>query len=150
MAVTWSTTAHWTLGVPFDAITRAKRSGGGQAQKDLETLVEININRLLHIMDVSGIWAVGLGFFLLSVLAALGFWYQVEIGQAIFLLLFPMSLVTILSVRTARRMRAQAYFGEALRSRLTRQRFFNQLIGLLSITVTAFWGMWQNLNTSVL
>jgi len=150
VAVTWSTTAHWTLGVPFDAVTRARRAETGPAQDDLEALVRINANRLVHIIDVSGAWLVALGFFVLSGLALLGFWYKVEIAQAVFLLLAPLSLVAVLSVRAARYFQLGGLAGQLLRSRLSRQRFFNQLIGLVSIFITAFWGMWHNLSATVL
>ena len=150
VAVVWSTTAHWTLGVPYDAVTRARRAEGGPAQEDLEMLVRINCNRLLHIMDVSGPWVVGLAFFLLSILALLGFWYEVEIGQALFLILAPLTLVALLSVRSARAIRAAGLAGQELRLRIARLRILNQVIGLVSIFITAFWGMWHNLNATVL
>ena len=150
VAVTWSTTAHLTMGVPFDAVTRAKRSQGGAAQEDLEVLVRVNCNRLVHIMDVSGPWLVGFLFFLLSMLFALGFWYKIEIAQAISLLIAPLSLVFVLSVRNARLIRANGTYGAALRAHLARQRFFNQVIGMIAIFITAFWGMWHNMNASVL
>ena len=150
VAVMWSSTAHWTMGVPFDAVTRARRAQGGAAQEDLETLVRVNCNRLVHIMDVSGPMVIAFLFFLLSILVILGFWYGIEIAQAVFLLLGPMSLVFILSVRHARNIRARGTHGNDLRSHLGRQRLVNQVIGLVSIFVTAFWGMWHNLGASVL
>lgn len=150
LAAVWSTTAHWTLGVPFDAVTRARRAGGGEAQDDLETLVRVNCDRLVHIMDVSGPLAVAAAFFLLSVLAALGFWYAVELAQAVFLIVAPLSLVGLLSTHNARLIQTRGTKGQALRSHLARLRFFNQVIGLVSIFITAFWGMWHNMNATVL
>ncbi len=35
LAVMWSSTSHWVLGVPYDMIQRARREGG-QAEADLE------------------------------------------------------------------------------------------------------------------
>ena len=52
LAAVWSTTSHWVLGVPFDMVARAERQGG-QSETDLETLVHINVNRLLYIARVS-------------------------------------------------------------------------------------------------
>jgi len=150
VAVVWSTTAHWTLGVPFDMVTRARRAETGPAQDDLEMLTRINADRLVHIMDVSGSWVVGLSFFFLSILVILGFWYTIEIAQAVFLITGPMTLVAMLSVRYARHIAAEDPRGHHLRSRLARQRFFNQVIGLVSIFITAFWGMWHNLSATVL
>lgn len=138
------------MGVPFDAVTRARRAEGGEAQEDLEIIVRINCNRLVHIMDVSGTWIVGLAFFLLTILALLGFWYKIEIAQAVFLLVGPLTLVALLSVRYARSIRAQDVEGHALRLHLGRQRFYNQVIGMISIFITAFWGMWHNLSATVL
>lgn len=149
VAVVWSTTAHWTLGVPFDMVTHARRAEGGQPQKDLEALTLINVNRLLYIMDVSGPWLVAFVFFLLSGLVALGFWYDIEIAQSVFLILAPLSLVFSLSVRSARKLNRLGIDGQALRKHLARQRLFNQVIGLVAIFITAFWGMWHNLNASV-
>ena len=50
LATLWSSVSHWVLGVPHDMIQRARREGG-QAQSDVEDLVRININRLLHLID---------------------------------------------------------------------------------------------------
>lgn len=150
VAVVWSSTAHWTLGVPFDAVTRARRSQGGQAQDDLEVLVRVNCNRLVHIMELSGIWVIGFVFFLLTILAVLGFFYRVEIAQAIFLLMAPLTLVVLISVRNAVLILNRGTYGQALRAHLGRMRFFNQVIGLISIFITAFWGMWHNLSATVL
>ncbi|MGJ8597444.1 MAG: hypothetical protein ACSHW3_16395, partial [Sulfitobacter sp.] len=41
LAVVWSTTSHYGLGVPYDMVLRAKRHGG-QTEIDLEDLVRIN------------------------------------------------------------------------------------------------------------
>ncbi len=151
LAVLWSTTAHWTLGVPFDAVTRARRAGAtGPAQEDLEALVRLNCRRIVHIMDVSGIWVIGLGFFVLAGLAMLGFFYRLEFAQAVFLIGAPWSLVALLSVRHARVLMRLSIEGQLLCSRLARYRFFNQLIGLTAIFITAFWGMWHNLSATVL
>ncbi|MGB5559477.1 MAG: component of SufBCD complex, partial [Paracoccaceae bacterium] len=55
LAVIWSTTSHWVLGVPYDMVLRARRQGG-EAETDLNDMVRININRILHIGTVSGLW----------------------------------------------------------------------------------------------
>ena len=58
LAVVWSTTSHYGLGVPFDMVLRAKRHGG-QSEIDLEDLVRINSNRLLFIAQMSELWIAG-------------------------------------------------------------------------------------------
>lgn len=144
LAVMWSTASHWVLGVPNDMIVRARRYGG-QAETDLEDLVRINCNRLLYIGQVSGLWLLGLGCFLLTVLGVSGFFYDVQFSQALFLLGFPMSFVGMLNLSTARLIVDEQSQGEPLRRRLSRQRVYTQLIGMVSIFVTSLWGMYQNL-----
>ncbi len=149
LAVAWSSASHWVLGVPWDTVLRARRVGG-QSETDLHDLVRINTNRILYIVDVSGIWMILIGFFAHTLLVGLGFFYAVEFAQALFLLLGPMTLVGALSVRTARIIRAEDCSGEALRRRLGRHRFWVQLVGMLSIFVTSLWGMYQNFSISPL
>lgn len=149
LAVVWSTTSHWVLGVPYDMVHRARRNGG-QAEIDLEDITRINVNRLLYIARLSGIWLLGFACFILTMLAMLGFFYQLEFAQALFLLGFPMSMVGLLSMSTARLIELEQLRGEALRKRLTRHRLYTQMIGTVSIFVTALWGMYQNLSIGVL
>lgn len=145
LAVMWSTLSHWVLGVPFDLVMRARRQGG-QAQVDLEDMVRINVNRLLYIGQVSGIWLLGLVCFLLTALALLGFVYRVEFAQAVFLLGLPLALIGALSLMTARGIVAHDLQGAALHKRLAWHRTYTQMLGVVSIFVTALWGMYQNLS----
>ena len=62
-----------------------------------------------------------------------------------FLLLFPMTLVGALSLNTARLIQENEEQGEALYRRLSKHRIITQAIGMVSIFVTALWGMFQNL-----
>ncbi len=149
LAVMWSTASHWVLGVPFDMVLRARRNGG-QTERDLEDLVRINTNRLLFIARVSGLWMLALGCFLLTGLMLTGFVYGLEIAQALFLLGFPMSIVALLSLSTAKRIQQEQAEGEALRKRLARHRLKVQITGVISIFVTALWGMYQNMSLGVL
>jgi len=86
----------------------------------------------------------------LAVLAVMGFFYRVEFAQAVFLIGAPWALVGMLSVRHARVLTRLQIEGQALCKTLGRYRFFNQLIGLVAIFITAFWGMWHNLSATVL
>ncbi|WP_405049024.1 component of SufBCD complex [Roseobacter fucihabitans] len=149
LAVMWSSASHWVLGVPYDMVLRARRNGG-QIEQDLEDLVRINTNRLLYIANVSGLWMLALGCFLLTTLCVLGFVYRVEFAQALFLLGFPMSLVGLISLSTARLIQHEMSQGEQLRARLTRHRLYVQMTGVISIFVTALWGMYQNLSVGPL
>lgn len=145
LAVVWSTTSHYGLGVPFDMVLRAKRHGG-QTEIDLEDLVRINTNRLLFIAQMSGLWIAGFACFFLTILGLLGFVYGNEFAQAVMLLALPLSLVGLLSLSTARIIQDEDARGEVLRKRLMRHRLYTQIIGMISIFVTALWGMYQNLS----
>jgi len=149
LAVVWSTTSHWVLGVPYDMVLRARRQGG-QAEVDLEHLVQIYTNRLLYIGRVSGLWLLGFACFFLTVLGVLGFYYWIEFAQALFLLAFPMTIIGMLSLSTARLIIDEAAIGEALRNRMKKHRIITQVIGMVSIFVTAMFGMYQNLSIGAL
>lgn len=144
LAVLWSTTSHWILGVPFDMVTRARKYGG-QTAEDLHLLVGINTRRLLFIARVSGLWLIGLMAFFFTVLVVLGFVYHVEFAQAVFLLMAPMVIVSGLSLLTAQDITFSDLQGEALYRRLARHRMIIQAIGMVSIFITSLWGMWQNM-----
>ncbi|MBC7674852.1 MAG: component of SufBCD complex [Rhodoferax sp.] len=149
VAVLWSSTSHWVLGVPYDSIQRAKRHGGTHLD-DLETLARINVNRLLYIADTAGLWLVGLTAAFVSGLIVLGFVYRMEFAQALACLLVPMCLVGALTIRTARRIAAGENTGQALFRRLSRHRMTTQGIGMVAIFITSMWGMWQNLHIGVI
>ncbi len=144
LAVLWSTTSHWVLGVPFDLVTKARRNGG-QAEQDLHDLVGINVRRMLYIASVSGMWLIGIVAFVFTVLLILGFVYGSEFAQAVFLLVVPMAIVGALSLSTAQQISVQGMEGEDLYRKLTRHRIKVQAIGMVSIFVTSLWGMWQNM-----
>lgn len=149
VAVLWSSASHWVLGVPWDMVARARRQGGAAAA-DLDTLAHINARRLLFIGRVSGLWLTGIATFTITVLAVLGFFYRNEFAQAVLLLVGPMTVVGLLSLRTAKAIEAAEASGPDLWRRLVRHRMAIQVLGMVSIFVTAMWGMWQNLNASAL
>jgi len=149
LAVLWSSASHYVLGVPFDMVTRARRLGG-QAAADLDDLVRVNVNRQLHIARVAGVWSVAIASCLVTLLAVLGFVYRVEFCQALLLLVLPMVVLAAMRIRTARRIAGEAAQGEALWRLLARLRLWTQALGILSIFVTATWGMYMNLNYGVL
>lgn len=149
LAVVWSTASYWVLGVPFDMVGRARRKGG-QAAEDLTDLLRIYTSRLLYIADEAGLWVIASGAFFLTGFAVLGWVYWVEIAQALFLLAFPMSLVSLLSVHTARALHEKDHDLEAVYKRLGRHRLMVQGIGMVSIFITAMWGMYMNLSVGAL
>lgn len=153
LAALWSSTSHWVLGVPWDVVTRARKARSAedaQAVTDLHDLVRINSNRILYISRESGLLLAGFVCFCITVTFLMGFVYHKEFAQALFLLGFPMSIVGLLSLRTARRIRRMGLEGDALCRQLYRHRLVTQVIGMVSIFVTAMWGMLQNMTIGVL
>lgn len=149
LAVMWSSASHWVLGVPFDVISRARRYGG-EMQSDLETLVRINTGRMLYIARTAGVWLVAFLFFVITTLGVLAAYYHVEFAQALLFLLVPMSILSLLSLRTAGLIEAGENHGDALHRRLIRHRISTQALGMLSIFVTSMFGMYANLYIGVL
>ena len=117
---------------------------------DLEDLTRVNVNRLLYIGRVSGLWILGFSCFFLTSLAVLGFVYNVEFAQAVFFLGFPMSMVGLLSLSTARLIESEGFVVQLIHKRLSRHRIYTQIIGMVAIFCTALWGMYQNLSISIL
>jgi hypothetical protein len=149
LAVLWSTTSHWVLGVPFDMIQRARRHGG-QAEADLEAMVGINVRRFLGISRTAAAPLFAVVSFLLSVLFILAIWYRSEFAQAVLFLFVPMVLVGWLSLRTALKIEAGEQSGPALYRRLMLHRRVVQVVGMVAIFVTSLFGMSQNMNLSIL
>ncbi len=147
LAVMWSSASHWVVGVPFDTVRRAAR-GHAQALSDMHTLANIYARRMTFIADETGLITTAFSFFAVTMLALMGFLYQAEFAQAILLLFLPMMLVGWLTLRAARRV--EGLDPEDLGNLLFRTRRIIQGIGVVSIFVTSMWGMWVNLNVSVL
>jgi len=63
----------------------------------------------------------------------------------VFLIAFPLAIVGGLSVSVARVILDTEIKGADLRRKITRHRVLVQVIGIISIFVTAMWGMYQNM-----
>ena len=145
LAVMWSTLSHRIIGVPFDMVQRARKHGG-QSARDLEDLVRIKVNRILFVFHSAGVWLLGFACFVLSILATLGFILAVEFAQGVFLLVFPLSLVSLINLYTAQKIRTNGLVAEELYKALSLCRVVVQFLGMICIFVTAMWGMYQNLH----
>jgi hypothetical protein len=137
LAILWSSLSHWTLGVPYHIVTRARR-GDDRATADMRALAEINAARILAVTDQSAAALLGFAVFIATGLAVTGWLYRVEFLQAIFLLVFPAMLVGGLTVQTARKLRRTGYEDVARDLRL--HRIYVQMLGVVCIFLTAFWG----------
>ncbi|WP_224814881.1 component of SufBCD complex [Hasllibacter sp. MH4015] len=147
LAILWSSMSHWTIGVPYHLVTRARR-GDAQAEADMLVLARMNAERMLHYAETSSIPATAFATFLLTSLALIGWVYGVEFCQAIFLLLCPSMLVLALGTWTAARLRADDY--SHVPQILRQHRTMVQMLGVVFIFITAFWGMFQNVNVGPL
>ena len=149
LAVMWSSASHRVIGIPYDMIQNAKRHGG-RAEHDLEALMQINAQRFFDMRSRSGLTVIGLGCAGLSSLGLLGFSYQIELAQAVFLLAFPISIIATMNLRTAALVRACDGISDGLYRRFRRHRMMTQLLAVGSIFVTATWGMYHNISHALL
>ena len=142
LATIWTWLSHNVLGVPYDMVARARRTGG-TAQRDLEAMVAAQVNRRLAMARSSGQWGVALLACALTVTALLGFVYGLELGQALFVLAVPAALVSAMGLAAVHRLDRDRLAGEALCAYLARHRFRVQLLGMVSIFATTLWAMIQ-------
>lgn len=145
LGVIWSSASHWVLGIPYDMISRGRRDGG-QALADVETMVRINITRMLHATRNHGPVLIGVLCFMVTVLGLLGFWYDVEFAQAVLFLFVPLVILGYLSVRTSYKIECGEDQGDALFRRLTWHRLSVQFLGMISIFITSLYGMYVNIH----
>jgi len=138
-ALVWTRTTHWTFGVPYEDARNA-RDLGGQYATDFEIKIEINIRKTLDVFEGHGVFVTACGAFLLGSVFTLGFYFSVQMMQAVFLLLFPLTIVSVLSIHLAQRMRDERLHGEALFLAYVWHRRIKQGIGAFSIFCAAFWG----------
>lgn len=148
LAVLWSTTSHFVIGVPHDMIRRAWRDDG-QTLSDVEQLAHIYTRRLLFIARTGGMFLVGFLAFVITGLSVLAVHYAVEFAQAVLCLAIPMTLVGALTLRTCLRIEAEDLRGEALLHRLRTHRMAVQTVGMFSLFFTGMFGMYQNLTLGV-
>ena len=148
LAVIWSLASHWALGVPYDMVYRAK-SQRGQALDDLETIVRINVSRMLHASRNHGAALIGVACFMVTMLGLLGFFYDVEFAQAVLFLMVPLLILGYLSLHASVKIEAGEGQGDALFHRLFMHRLSVQVLGMMSIFVTALYGMYVNIQISL-
>jgi hypothetical protein len=101
-------------------------------------------------MRTAGLLLVAFVCFLITTLVLLGFWYRIEFAQAVLLMLVPVSVLGLLTLRTSRLIAAGENTGAALFRRLSRHRLTTQVLGMVSIFVTAMFGMYQNIQIGAL
>ncbi|MBU9698411.1 component of SufBCD complex [Rhodobacteraceae bacterium HSP-20] len=148
LAVLWSTTSHFVLGVPHDLFRRALREGG-QPLTDTEHLAHIYCRRLLYITRMGGLFLVAFLSFLTTGLLVLAVVYGIEFAQALLCLLVPLLLVGFLNLRASRAVERDALTGDDLLALLRRHRMALQTVGMFAIFFTGMFGMFQNVTRGV-
>ena len=147
LAILWSALTQRVMGVPYYIVLRARR-GDRSSEADMHALAEITVRRLLAAVETSGPGLVAATAFLLTGLVVLGWGYGVEFCQAVLLLMLPLIVVAALSVQTARQLRDSGFAD--LERRLRTYRLIVQVLGIVFIFLTAFWGMFVNVRVGPL
>ncbi|MEM7438411.1 MAG: component of SufBCD complex [Pseudomonadota bacterium] len=143
-ALLWTRATHWTLGVPYEDARNAIVHGD-QHMIDFETQMEINTRKRMAVFNAYPVIAVGAIAFLLATVFMLGFSFGIQFMQASFLLAFPLTIVTVLSLRLATVVDAKGLRGSDLYRAYVWHRRTKQAIGGVSIFCSAFWGVSQTL-----
>lgn len=149
VALFWSAVTQTILGASYDVIIRARKRGA-QALTDLEALVDIHVRRSLTLMRRVGHWIVGFVAGSLALLFMLAFVYRLELAQAIFLLMLPLTIIRLMNLRLAFRVERENLHGDRLIRALLRHRLMIQFLGVVTIFATAVWGMLRVMSASVL
>lgn len=139
-ALVWTRTTHVTLGAAYED-ARLASVHGGQHQVDFEATIDIARRKSVTMFEAYGVYAVAMGSFLLAMIFVLGFGYDIQFMQAGFLLIFPLAVVSALSVQLAYRLTKTPCTGPELYSTYIWHRRAKQGIGAISILISSFWGV---------
>nr|WP_279577978.1 hypothetical protein [Paracoccus versutus] len=157
LTLAWTMAGRRILGVPSDVISGAVGAEPGP-RDDPAALVLLDWLSLTlprwRIDRRKGAILLGLGSFLLTTLAILGFGYGLEMAQALVLLVLPFALLFGLELRLARRLRAvlaRAEVGQPVNEAgaeaarlMRRHRMVILAMSILVVALTAFYGaLWM-------
>ena len=140
LAVCWAQLTHFTLGIGFHDVRHADRVRG-QAMADLETMVAINLRNTMPMLKNYGAVLVGVMTFMLSVFLTIGLAFNFELMQAIGLFWFFLCILGIVSWKFMLRLEAEQPKGSDLVKAIQRHKLVKQIIGVLALFLTAFYGL---------
>ncbi|MCV2449077.1 hypothetical protein [Paracoccus sp. DMF] len=153
LTLAWTMAGRRSLGVPSDVIAAAGRTAPGPEDDPAALMLLDWLSLTLPRWQLGpreGAVLLGVGAFLVSTLAVLGFGYGLEMAQALVLLILPFAGLFALDLRLARRLGAvlaRAEVGQPVNeagaeaARLLRHhRRVGLAISVLSVAVTAFYG----------
>ena len=144
--VTWSVASNWLIGVPFDVLFRARKLGEVELA-DLEALVDINVRRIVSMNEIFAPAFVALIAFALSALCVMSFVYRFELAQGLLALAAPLTVVVMVNMRLAHQLYAVPLTGRALVRKLFAVRLWTQIVGMLALFFTAFYGMYYAISS---
>lgn len=142
--VSWAVACHWLIGVPFDMLLRARR-GGAQEMQDLETLVDINVRRIMWFQQIAGAGSAAFAAFFLAGFGLLAVGYRFELAIGALVLGVPLTGVAILNVLLAHALHERPLKGTDLVSRMLKFRVWTQILAAISLFFTAVFGMAYNI-----
>lgn len=144
VAFVWISVTNRPMGIPYDMVWRAGRQEGAEAA--LDAVAGAFAARLVAATGRGA--AVGVGFVsaALTLLLILALSHGSELAQGALLVAGPMTFVAWLNLRTARAIVGGASAGPSLR----RLRAATNVVAVLTLFATAFWGMYVNLMSAVL
>jgi hypothetical protein len=129
--IAWTIVTHRTLGVPYDMLLRARRVTA--VSERVDQLAHIHAGRIAGLYDSIGPGVALAGGFGLAVLYGIGFLEGVELAQAAFMLVFPLSAVAYSTLGLALAVRAHDFRGQALVRVLARRRFWHQVVAVVGM-----------------
>ena len=144
VVVSWAVACHWLIGVPFDMLLRARR-GGEQEMADLETMVDINVRRIIWFQQITGAGAAAVSAFFLAGTGLLAIWYRYEPAIGVFILGLPLLAVLLVNLQLAMSLHQRPLQGRDLLARLFRARLWTQVLAAVSLFFTAVFGMAYNI-----
>ena len=153
----WTAAGRRIAGVPVDVVNAVARPDptvpGDPAAVTLLDWLSLTLPRW-QMSGGSGAVIAGLAAFILTALAVLGFVYELEMAQALVLLILPFALVFVMEIRLAHRL--QAVLAEAERGApidqaaaqaarmMRRHRLGFALMSVLAVALSAFHGaLWM-------
>lgn len=144
----WTLVCHRTLGVPYDMLLRARRLPDIAAR--VEGIAQNKILRIGAVYDRAGPALAAAAGFGLSGLGVVGFGVGHELALAVFMLLFPLAVVSVASVWCALRLRRRSAAGRELLRAMSWLRLFNHMVGLLTFAAIAVLSLWHLPRTAFL
>lgn len=157
----WTVAGRRIAGVPVDVVRAVPPAGPDAADDAADDPAALTLLDWLsltlprwQVSAGSGAVLLGLAAFILSALALLGFVYQLEMAQALVLLILPFALVFVMEMRLAHRLRAVlaeaeqgAPVGQAAMAAarmMRRHRLGFVLMSMLAVALSAFHGaLWM-------